>query len=284
MVETRAQKRIRLNHQHNVGVHQGEGQQANLQPAPFPLLSLPHHIICSHILPRVKDPACVGRFLSTSQPAHSLHSTHLQANWLQQQRPATALYLSAHRQSGSEALMLELLDRPGVLAVNGAAVDLCNNKRKQVGLTQQCVNKSSCLLSSSSSTFCQAPSPLPQITLVFCTKSSSTTTIVLHLFKLNLCLESRSSSALQQPWFRPLHLHLRQSLSLSGCFSSSHPFHLTRCAGRYCCGRQQPRCIRAALGNLLWICSSSAQAATTGRRPKCRRRARDHTVDGSCAI
>ena len=82
---------------------QQPGSSDQQPPTPFSLFSLlPHHII-----PRITSPECVRALLETCKAAHSLSSsssTHVQANWLEQQCPATALYaaMGTRRRTGSQ--------------------------------------------------------------------------------------------------------------------------------------------------------------------------------------
>jgi cytohesin len=55
----------------------------------------------------------VRAFLLTCKATHSLDDTLLKADWLEQQRPATALHIAAGP-NGSEELMLQLLSRPSM--------------------------------------------------------------------------------------------------------------------------------------------------------------------------
>ena len=118
-------------HQHREVHESGVQQPWSCDPQPPPstqLLSLPHHLISAHILPHVPDPACMRAFAASCKATHSMSSsTRLQADWLRRHRPATALYLAAepHR-GGSQALLLELLKVPSVLA--GTAAEDVNGR------------------------------------------------------------------------------------------------------------------------------------------------------------
>lgn len=100
------------------GVHQQQANTSGPQPPPTHILTLPQHVIAAHILPHVRDPACVRAFLHSCKAAHSLSSFQLQADWLLEQRdPTTALLLAVNaRRSRNESLLLALLNKLGALA------------------------------------------------------------------------------------------------------------------------------------------------------------------------